>query len=593
MISEFNTLRTDQGALLAELREAGCDVKSPNKIRCVFHDDKNPSAGVYHKDGVWRYKCHGCDASGDLFDIRARVTGRSRSDLIEAVIDPQHNGHHDPKEKEPQIFESLDELVSTFHNVTDVYKYTDPDSGRIDLAVIRLRAPDGGKRFMQARSVLGGGFQLRAPAKPWPIYNRARLVNQKVVIIVEGEKSVHALNKAGWIATTSPAGAGNADHADWSPLAGKKVYLWPDNDAPNDKGFRTGIAHMRDVRAQLEKLDPLPQMYYIDPDTLDLPPKGDAVEYIQSGRDVEKVLRDAEPLGVSCELKSHVLEIVAGRYKAVPLPFKITGKLTKALLPQTISVICADPGAGKSFWLMQCLVHWHDQGIKCACLMIEHRREWHMMRALAIKSGVVSMLETEWIEENPEEATLIQEKYSDFQDEFGPCIHAIQRNRMNLESVAEWVEQRAMAGCRVIIVDPVTLVPHTTRNWADEDQKFVTTVKDIAEKFEISILFSTHPRKGTKGSSFMEDIANGAAYSRATQCVMWLKHFSPAIDAHVRVDSLFGGKTEIMQTDRVLSILKASNSRGAGLSVAFNFAGNDLRFNELGIVMKQIKARAT
>lgn len=52
-----------------------------------------------------------------------------------------------------------------------------------------------------------------------------------MVWIVEGEGCADALAKLGKIATTS-GGATSADAADWTPLRGRDVIVWPDADKP-------------------------------------------------------------------------------------------------------------------------------------------------------------------------------------------------------------------------------------------------------------------------------------------------------------------------------------------------------------------------
>ena len=51
---------------------------------CPFHDDKDPSFGVFvDQAGAERYKCFGCGATGDVFDW-LEATGQARS-LTEAI----------------------------------------------------------------------------------------------------------------------------------------------------------------------------------------------------------------------------------------------------------------------------------------------------------------------------------------------------------------------------------------------------------------------------------------------------------------------------------------------------------------------------
>lgn len=72
-----------------------------------------------------------------------------------------------------------------------------------------------------------------APAEPRPLYNKPGIAASDVVIVVEGEKSAQALIDQGHCATTAMFGA-NApvEKTDWSPLFGKVVEIWPDNDEP-------------------------------------------------------------------------------------------------------------------------------------------------------------------------------------------------------------------------------------------------------------------------------------------------------------------------------------------------------------------------
>ncbi|MPZ09238.1 MAG: DUF927 domain-containing protein [Kiloniellaceae bacterium] len=52
------------------------------------------------------------------------------------------------------------------------------------------------------------------------------------MLVVEGEKAADAAAALfpTYVSTTSPNGAKAADKADWSPLAGRTVVIWPDND---------------------------------------------------------------------------------------------------------------------------------------------------------------------------------------------------------------------------------------------------------------------------------------------------------------------------------------------------------------------------
>ena len=61
-------------------------------------------------------------------------------------------------------------------------------------------------------------------------------------MIVEGEKAADAAAELlpDFVVTTSPFGAKSAGKADWSPVEGRDVTIWPDND-------EAGAGYARDV----------------------------------------------------------------------------------------------------------------------------------------------------------------------------------------------------------------------------------------------------------------------------------------------------------------------------------------------------------
>lgn len=73
---------------------------------------------------------------------------------------------------------------------------------------------------------------------PRPLYQLDLLEKYHLatVLVTEGEKSSAAAAQLAptpeFVTTTWPNGASAAAQADWSPLAGRKVLLWPDNDEP-------------------------------------------------------------------------------------------------------------------------------------------------------------------------------------------------------------------------------------------------------------------------------------------------------------------------------------------------------------------------
>ena len=142
---------------------------------------------------------------------------------------------------------------------------------------IRLKHPDGRKWIRPMRRTADGAFEIgEPPASPADkvLYNLHRLADDPaaLVLIVEGEKAADALVKLGIIATTS-GGAQSAAASDWGPLQGRSVLIWPDHDEP-------GAQYGRDVADKLTALGC--GVRILDVAALDLPPKADAVEWLQA-----------------------------------------------------------------------------------------------------------------------------------------------------------------------------------------------------------------------------------------------------------------------------------------------------------------------
>ncbi len=93
------------------------------------------------------------------------------------------------------------------------------------------------------------------------------------IIITEGEPAADAVASMGSMATTSSGGAASPDRTDWSPLAGRDVLVWPDND-------EAGQRYARSVTALLGALSPAPRVRWVDVAQLGLPVGGDAVDWV-------------------------------------------------------------------------------------------------------------------------------------------------------------------------------------------------------------------------------------------------------------------------------------------------------------------------
>ena len=114
--------------------------------------------------------------------------------------------------------------------------WTYRDSAGVDLArICRFDGGEGrGKTYRPYTKQPEGSWKWAGCPAPRPLYQLDRLAANPdaPVIVVEGEKAADALQGVltDHVATTAMHGAQSPHTADWSPLAGRNVTVWPDAD---------------------------------------------------------------------------------------------------------------------------------------------------------------------------------------------------------------------------------------------------------------------------------------------------------------------------------------------------------------------------
>jgi hypothetical protein len=124
--------------------------------------------------------------------------------------------------------------------------------GALAFCVCRWNLSEGRKEIRPLSWFASDGWRLRHWPDARPPYNLDKIAAQPdtAIVVCEGEKAADAAARifANSIATTSSGGAPAANKTDWTPLAGRPVLIWPDNDEPGRK-------YAREVAAILAKLD--------------------------------------------------------------------------------------------------------------------------------------------------------------------------------------------------------------------------------------------------------------------------------------------------------------------------------------------------
>jgi hypothetical protein len=156
-----------------------------------------------------------------------------------------------------------------------LHTYTDRDGKPL---YWRIRAKNAaGDKWIRPMKLNGAGYVLGEPAADEhpngkPLYRLHDLAARPddAVIVTEGEHKADLLAALGLLATTSGA-ADSAGKADWQPVAGRDVLIWPDHD---DAGRRYAQA----VAAVLMPLGCAVRVF--DVAALGLQAKGDVADWL-------------------------------------------------------------------------------------------------------------------------------------------------------------------------------------------------------------------------------------------------------------------------------------------------------------------------
>src|ERR1035441_4246434 len=196
-------------------------------VLCPFHDDKTPSMSISLKNGTWF--CHTCGVGGGILELERKLTGKADGECwtaINATI-----GRNEPKAGKPKH----GQVVAT-------YDYTDA-VGTLVYQSVRYAEPKG---FRQRRPDGKGGWTWNMDGVTRVPFNLPALVRANVALIAEGEKDALNLKEASagfsdkkgrpsYAATCNISGAGKWLD-EYSPyFAGKKAFVFPDNDDPGRK----------------------------------------------------------------------------------------------------------------------------------------------------------------------------------------------------------------------------------------------------------------------------------------------------------------------------------------------------------------------
>lgn len=118
---------------------------------------------------------------------------------------------------------------------------------------------DDKKSFLPMHGSLDG-WKTAMPPRPaggFPLYRLPEILSddKAIIVLTEGEKAAEAI-PAPYIGATWPGGAARVADADFRPLRGRRVILWPDADEAGGKAMDRAAERLSKVGASVSRITP-------------------------------------------------------------------------------------------------------------------------------------------------------------------------------------------------------------------------------------------------------------------------------------------------------------------------------------------------
>ena len=351
-----------------------------------IHGDSGDSLKVElqgSKAGFWHDFASG--EGGDIFDLWASVRGFNTRNDFPGLIEEIKNwlGIY--------VLTPIQTITETSANhgldtPAGKWEYTD-NAGKVIASMQRYNIKDGGKKFIPWDAI----FKRYKLPSPRPLYNQVGMVSSQRIILVEGEKCAQGLIDQGICATTAMGGANaSIDKTDWSPLKGKDVIIWPDNDEVGKSYAQKAGTKLLEIGVSSLKIIEIPA---------DKPAKWDVADAIAEKIDANMFINCANFINVAVD--NQQIERIYDR-DLVGIPPKREWIIPDWLPKGCVTAIYGDGGVGKSLLAQQLMtavatgkpwLGYENDPIKVYGLLCEddreeiHRRQNSINQQLGVTEG--------------------------------------------------------------------------------------------------------------------------------------------------------------------------------------------------------------
>jgi len=212
----------------------GGKIQGSEYVAGDIHGSHGKSFKINLDTGLWSDFSQG-QSGGDVISLYAAIHNLKQSEAAEQ-LSQQYNFGSTPAMTVPSMRHPV------YGAPAQTWAYRD-GNGTVLHYTARYNTKDG-KEFMPWTWV-GNRWQAKAYPEPRPLYGLETL-SKPAVLIVEGEKAADAARQLlgdSYSVVSWSGGSKAFRKADWAPVYGKRVLIWPDADEPGVSAAK-GIAQI-------------------------------------------------------------------------------------------------------------------------------------------------------------------------------------------------------------------------------------------------------------------------------------------------------------------------------------------------------------
>ena len=414
------------------------------------------------------------------------------------------------------------------YSIRSAWRYRTPTGG-VSGFVVRYDEPgtDGKefKPFTYCESAAGKReWRCRGMPEPRPLFNLDLLAAKPdaPVLVSEGEKSAARAARIfpESVCITSPAGCKAWKQADWSPLAGRKVLIWPDCDEPGEEYSRE-VAHIiHGLGCSVSVVDAVALASLAPNGGQREPEKGwDAADAVAEWENLGALRKAA--YGLAKPFEPGAPGFFDGNWEAKPF-WTMSLLPASGIKPEPISwlwrdwlargkmhIIAGQPGTGKTTLAM-----------KMAATVSAGSR-WPDGTE-ATKDNVII-----WSGEDDPADTLVprlEASGADLNRIFFAGEMSCGKERRDFDPAKDITALQAAietaGGASLIIVDPIVSATAADSHKNSETRRGLQPLVDMTAKLDAALLGITHFTKGSEGRSPIDRVTGSVAFGALARVVM-------------------------------------------------------------------------